>query len=817
MKALIALVLIVGLGVLSLALLLLMDRRADRLERERLIALQPAMPEPFDPRVVADLPEPARRYFGYTIRPGTPILPVAEIEMRGEFSLGRKEAPNYQPMEAHQILAAPEGFVWAMHTTGGMPVSGSDSGRWTRFRIFGLIPVARLGGDPDHTRSAYGRYVGEAVIWSPAAVLPGPGVTWEAVDEDTARVTVAAWRPQSGGGRHCRCRGPACDRRLPALEQCQPGQGPPVAAFRRDHVRLPRGRRLPPAVPGRGREPVSARRTYFPFFTRRGDLHQFSGRGAMTRSAGRFVLPVVAAVVLWLAAAAAAFADEDAEIAALLDALADAVMVTDQVPGAIAAIVSGDTVILRGYGVADLDGAIAASPDQVRFEIGSITKLFTWIAVMMLVEEGRLDLEADVARHLPDVEVPGTEPLTLAQLMSHRGGFEESYAIFDPAVAALPRAEALSVAAPDQVFPRGAVTSYSNWGAALAGHIVEEVSGEPWEAFVEARILGPLGMDDTTTAERLRRPDQPPLAGSYRVQGGVAHPAFRVDIGAFGPAGAIASTAADMARFLRFLMGDGALDGVRLLQPETMAQLRSRLFDDRLQAADMAHGFQARPMFGTTVYGHGGGVNEFLSNLVVIPEIGAGVFISQNGGTGADLPLMVPTEILGAMAARAGLEAPEPDPVPDATARAAEAAGRYLTNRRTFSGPGQFLAALSPLNVTALPDGTLLIPTPLSQGPVRHEPFAPDIWQDAQGARMAFLRDETGRIVRLADGTGRRPTNGCGVWPIRSGCGLRWGWPRYSRSRALSGSHGGMVCGAARGSARWPPPFRWPVRSRSSP
>lgn len=474
----------------------------------------------------------------------------------------------------------------------------------------------------------------------------------------------------------------------------------------------------------------------------------------MTRSAGRFVLPVVASVVLWLVAAAAAFADEDAEIAARLDALAGAVMVSDQVPGAIAAVVSGDTVILRGYGLADLDGAIAAGPDNLRFEIGSITKLFTWIGVMMLVEEGRLDLEADVTRYLSDVEVPGGAPLTIAQLMSHRGGFEESYAIFDPAVAALPRAEALSVAAPDQVFPRGAVTSYSNWGAALAGYIVEEVSGEPWESFVEARILDPLGMADTTTAERRRRPDQPPLADSYRMQGGVAHPAFRVDIGAFGPAGAIASTAADMARFLRFLTGDGAFDGVRLLQPETMARMRTRLVDDRPLAADMAHGFQARPMFGTAVYGHGGGVNEFLSNLAFNPEIGAGVFLSQNGGTGADLPLMVPTELLGVLAARSGLEAPEPDPVPDAAARAAEAAGRYLTNRRTFSGPGQLLAALSPMTVTALPDGALLIPTPLSQGPVRHDPVAPDIWQDAHGARMAFLRDGTGRITRLADGTG---------------------------------------------------------------
>ncbi len=312
----------------------------------------------------------------------------------------------------------------------------------------------------------------------------------------------------------------------------------------------------------------------------------------MTRPAGRFARAVFAAVLLWLVAAFAAVADEDAEIAARLDALAGAVMVSDQVPGAIAAVVSGDTVILRAYGLADLDGAIAAGPDNVRFEIGSITKLFTWIAVMMLVEEGTLDLGADVARYLPDIEVPGTEPLTLAQLMSHRGGFEESYAIFDPAVAALPRAEALSVAAPDQVFPRGEITSYSNWCAALAGHIVEMVSGQLWEAFVETRILGPLGMDDTTTAKRRRRPDQPPLAASYRMQGGVAHPAFRVDIGAFGPAGAIASTAADMARFLRFLMGDGPLDGVRLLQPETMARMRSRRFDDRPLAADMAHGFQ---------------------------------------------------------------------------------------------------------------------------------------------------------------------------------------------------------------------------------
>lgn len=167
-----------------------MDQRADQREWDRLSGLQPTAPELFDPQMVADLPEPARRYFAHAIRPGTPLLPVVEIEMQGQFSLGTKETPNYQPMQARQILAAPEGFVWAMRTTEGMPISGSDSGGWTRFRIFGLIPVARLGGDPDHSSSAFGRYVAEAVFWSPAALLPGANVSWEAISEDTARVTV---------------------------------------------------------------------------------------------------------------------------------------------------------------------------------------------------------------------------------------------------------------------------------------------------------------------------------------------------------------------------------------------------------------------------------------------------------------------------------------------------------------------------------------------------------------------------------------------------------------------------------------------------
>lgn len=190
MKFLIGIAFTLLLGLTALIVMRLVDWRADRAEWARLAALQPDSPELFSPDMVADLPEPARRYFDHALRSGAPLMPVTEIEMRGQFSLGTKEVPNYQPMQARQILAVPEGFVWAMHTRGGIPISGSDSGRWTRFRIFGLIPVGRLGGDPDHTLSAFGRYAAEATIWAPASLLPRPGVAWSAVDDDTARVVI---------------------------------------------------------------------------------------------------------------------------------------------------------------------------------------------------------------------------------------------------------------------------------------------------------------------------------------------------------------------------------------------------------------------------------------------------------------------------------------------------------------------------------------------------------------------------------------------------------------------------------------------------
>ncbi|HNQ75852.1 MAG TPA: hypothetical protein PKM39_04360 [Pseudothauera hydrothermalis] len=174
----------------ALALLRWHDARADRQEWLRLAALQPSDPGRFNHAMVAELPEPARRFFQFSIEEGARLWTVAEIDMGGQFSLGSKEQPRYQPMQAWQILAAPHGFVWQLELPGALPVSGSDAGHWTRFRLLGLVPVARQGGDDDHTRSAFGRYVAEALLWTPAALLPGPGVEWKALSEHSARVTV---------------------------------------------------------------------------------------------------------------------------------------------------------------------------------------------------------------------------------------------------------------------------------------------------------------------------------------------------------------------------------------------------------------------------------------------------------------------------------------------------------------------------------------------------------------------------------------------------------------------------------------------------
>lgn len=175
-------------------------RWSDELRANRawadLARMAPSRPPLFDPAMVESLPEPARRFFRFSIRPGAALSTVAEIRMRGELALGTRERPNYLPMRGHQILAPPYGLVWKLTAgRGALRLSGSDGlrggGSWVRFWLLGLIPLIRAGGDPDHARSAFGRVAAESVFFAPAALLPQNGVTWRAVSADVARATIS--------------------------------------------------------------------------------------------------------------------------------------------------------------------------------------------------------------------------------------------------------------------------------------------------------------------------------------------------------------------------------------------------------------------------------------------------------------------------------------------------------------------------------------------------------------------------------------------------------------------------------------------------
>ena len=193
-KAMLALLAAVTLALLALLAWRWTDTLAEQDAWRRLNSLQPAAPAAFDDSMIATLPDPAQRFFRFAIAPGTPLHTVAEISMEGEFSLGNKAEPNYMPMRAEQLLAAPYGFVWRVRAGDRVWFAGSDGAAdgssWSRFWLLNIVPVARAGNNADHMRAAFGRYAAEAVFWTPAALLPGEHVRWEAIHESSARVNL---------------------------------------------------------------------------------------------------------------------------------------------------------------------------------------------------------------------------------------------------------------------------------------------------------------------------------------------------------------------------------------------------------------------------------------------------------------------------------------------------------------------------------------------------------------------------------------------------------------------------------------------------
>lgn len=167
------------------------DVTADKTKQQQLCKLQAANPTRFNYALIANLPEPVQRFFKHSIHQNTPLYTVVHIRMHGKFGMGTHAKHKYFEMKAEQMLAAPHGFVWQMSTYGHkLTMSGSDSDSWTRFWLFNLLPIARLGGSHDHALAAFGRCVSEAVFWTPAALLPADNVVWQAISQNRIKVSV---------------------------------------------------------------------------------------------------------------------------------------------------------------------------------------------------------------------------------------------------------------------------------------------------------------------------------------------------------------------------------------------------------------------------------------------------------------------------------------------------------------------------------------------------------------------------------------------------------------------------------------------------
>ncbi len=425
----------------------------------------------------------------------------------------------------------------------------------------------------------------------------------------------------------------------------------------------------------------------------------------------------------------------------------------------VAVVKDNELLMASGYGMADLAQGRPVHADETLFRIGSVSKTFTWTAVMMLAERGQLDLDADVNQYLTELQIRDAfrEPVTLRHLMSHRAGFEDTLQLFavrddDPRSLG----ELLAAQQPKRVFAPGTRTSYSNWGSALAAHIVEEVAGVPYGEFLRDEMLLPLGMRSTTWTPPAEMPPElrQHLATGYKRDQGALGLQGYLQLGAYWPAGGMASTATDMARWMRFHLNGGTLDDVRLLDAASHAELWSRAFDDRPAGADVAHGFIDRPYRGLRTLGHAGGTAAFLTNMVLIPELDLGVYVSQNGAWNMaimSLPDLVVDRLIGQpYVPLLGAE----DDEDEAVGEIAELAGTYLNNRRVFS---TFSALLGGLNLSILtPVGDDGFSVNLLGLPKLYRQVAgeTDLYEAADGDRVAIIRDDAGKAVALADGMG---------------------------------------------------------------
>jgi CubicO group peptidase (beta-lactamase class C family) len=434
-----------------------------------------------------------------------------------------------------------------------------------------------------------------------------------------------------------------------------------------------------------------------------------------------------------------------------METFVDGVIAKLNVPGAAVAVVAdGKVYFTKGYGYADLEKNRKVDPATTLFRIGSVTKLFTWTAVMQLAEKGKLDLKADVNTYLKAFKIPATypEPITMTHLLAHTAGFEDFVLwnfSYDPA-SLKPLGEVLAAELPARVRPPGQLSVYSNHGAALAGYIVQEVSGLPWEDYVEKNILAPLDMRHTTVRQPVPAALTKDLVTGYKYAGGKFQPQG-FELTHTRAAGCMSASAADMARFMIAHLQNGRYGGNRILSETTAQTMHSPLFTNAPGISPVLHGFMQGAWNGERTIGHGGGMVCCVTWLSLLPEHNTGFFISLNcdkGGSalGGFLKSFMdhyypPPEIV---------ELKPTKPIPD---RVAQCVGEYSSLQRSFTSLTKLAAIMDTINVRVDTDGYLVV-TGMEAAPKKWVELEPLLFREAKGRRrLAFRADAAGNITHL--------------------------------------------------------------------
>lgn len=444
---------------------------------------------------------------------------------------------------------------------------------------------------------------------------------------------------------------------------------------------------------------------------------------------------------------------EATDLNSWLDGYIPHALQTGDIAGAVVVVVKdGQVLVSRGYGWADIAARRPVDPARTLFRVGSVSKLFTWTAVMQQVEAGKLDLDTDVNHYL-DFRIPPFhgQPVTLRQIMTHTAGFE--LAGKDTITFGKPMAldAYLKRWVPERIYAPGTTPAYSNWGAALAGYIVQRASGTPYATYIEQRIFAPLGMHQASFRQPLPDGLLPSMARGYALAS-APPPPFEV-IGP-APAGALSASGLDMAHFMIAHLEDGR----GLMTPQTAAMMHSSPLDKvnprslipPLNRAEL--GFIESNINGHEAIGHGGDTQNFKTLLELFTSEHVGIFVSFNSAGRNGAAAAVRNQIFDDFADRYFPAPTNPSRIkPDLARQHAQLmAGQWQGSGRAESSFLALATFAGQKTIALTPEGGLSIPSLTDAGGavLRWDEVAPFVWQARNSHERLAAVVANGEVMR---------------------------------------------------------------------